>query len=94
MTPRHQSQSYSEEQANGGTKPGIVKKNFFRVIKNLFVMLPGGWVTQAGGAVTLDQVSILSAPSSSLEIKWSMNGLHSNVLVFKCQIIIWVRASS
>ena len=77
MTPHHQS-NYSEEQENGGTEPGIVLSEHFSSYQVSGDVIPWGWVTQVGGAVTLDQVSILSAPSS-LEINWSMNGLNSQV---------------
>ena len=77
MTPHHQS-DYSEEQENGGTEPGIVLSEHFSSYQVSGDVIPWGWVTQVGGAVTLDQVSILSAPSS-LEINWSMNGLNSQV---------------
>ena len=65
-TSSHDS-DYSGDQENGEIKAGNVlcKQFIFGIeICLMYFALPGGWVTQAGGAVTLDQISILSAPGS------------------------------
>ena len=65
-TSSHDS-DYSGEQENGEIKAGNVsyKRSIFGIdVCSMYFSLPGGWVTEVGGAVTLNQVSILSATGS------------------------------
>ena len=56
----------------GSKKTARLKLEMFRInhlifdidVCAMYFPLPGGWVTEVGGAVTLDQVSILSATGS------------------------------